>query len=102
MKFTAQQIADILGGTLEGDPNKEVNSVAKIEEGCAGNLCFLSNEKYKKHLHTSNASVIIINASLIITKECFFETRALLNFNPLRLHFSISHAAESFINSLCL
>lgn len=69
MKFTAQQIADILGGTIEGDPNKEVDSVAKIEEGCSGNLCFLANEKYKKYLYTSNASAIIVNTSLIVTKK---------------------------------
>ena len=63
MNFTAQQIANILGGTIEGDPNAEVNSVAKIEKGCVGNLCFLANEKYTNYIYTSNASVIIVNNS---------------------------------------
>ena len=53
MNFTAQQIANILGGTIEGNPNAEVNSVAKIEEGCIGNLCFLANEKYTHHIYTT-------------------------------------------------
>ena len=32
MNFTAQQIANILGGTIEGNPNAEVNSVAKLRK----------------------------------------------------------------------
>ena len=46
MKFTAQEIADILEGKIYGNPNTEVNSLAKIEEGCNGDLCFLANKKY--------------------------------------------------------
>jgi len=69
MNFTAQQIADILGGAIEGNPNVEVNSVAKIEEGCIGNLCFLANEKYTNYIYTTNASVIIINHSFDLNKK---------------------------------
>jgi UDP-3-O-[3-hydroxymyristoyl] glucosamine N-acyltransferase len=69
MNFTAQQIANILGGTIEGDPNAKVNSVAKIEKGCVGNLCFLANEKYTNYIYTSNASVIIVNHSFNLDKE---------------------------------
>mgnify|MGYP002629984350 CR=1 FL=1 len=69
MNFTAQQIANILGGTIEGNPNAEVNSVAKIEEGCLGNLCFLANEKYTHHIYTTNASVIIVNNSFHLDQK---------------------------------
>ena len=69
MNFTAQQIAEILGGTVEGNPNAEVNSVAKIEEGCNGNLCFLANEKYKNHIYTTKASVVIVNNSFQADKK---------------------------------
>lgn len=69
MNFKAQEIANILGGTLEGDANVEVNSVAKIEEGCIGNLCFLANEKYTKYIYTTSASVIIVNNSFILEKK---------------------------------
>ncbi len=33
MKFTAQQIADILEGEVVGNPNEEVSKLSKIEEG---------------------------------------------------------------------
>ena len=69
MNFTAQQIASILGGTVVGDPNIKVNSVAKIEEGAIGNLCFLANRKYTKYIYTSKASIIIVNQSLDIEKK---------------------------------
>lgn len=69
MNFKAKEIANILGGTIEGDANVEVNSLAKIEEGCIGNLCFLANEKYTKYIYTTNASVIIVNHSLILEKK---------------------------------
>ena len=36
MKFTAQQIADILEGTIIGDPEVEVSKISKIEEGEKG------------------------------------------------------------------
>ena len=69
MNFTAQQVANIIGGSIEGDPNIEVNSVAKIEEGCIGDLCFLANEKYTHHIYKTNASVIIVNDSFLLKKK---------------------------------
>lgn len=63
MKFTAQQIADLLNGNIQGNGNIEVNSVAKIEDGCIGDLCFLANEKYTPYIYTTNASVVIVNNS---------------------------------------
>ena len=38
MEFSAQQIASVLGGTIEGDPEVKVNNFSKIEEGKTGTL----------------------------------------------------------------
>lgn len=62
MKFTAQQIADFIGGEVDGDSHSEVFSFAKIEEGKKGDLCFLSNMKYASYVEKSKASVIIVAA----------------------------------------
>ena len=40
MKFTARQIATILEGEVEGNPDVEVQTVSKIEEGEKGSLTF--------------------------------------------------------------
>ena len=45
MKFTARQIATILDGEVVGNPDIEVYTVSKIEEGEKGSLTFLSNLK---------------------------------------------------------
>ncbi|MCL4125926.1 UNVERIFIED_CONTAM: hypothetical protein GTU68_029605 [Idotea baltica] len=69
MKFTAQQIADILDGELVGNSNEEVSKLSKIEEGEKGSLTFLSNPKYNSYLYSTNASVAIINKNFILEKE---------------------------------
>ncbi len=64
MLFTAAQIAMLINGKTEGDPNTSVGSFGKIEEAVAGQLAFLANPKYEDHLYTTGASIIIINESL--------------------------------------
>ncbi|MCH2230655.1 MAG: UDP-3-O-(3-hydroxymyristoyl)glucosamine N-acyltransferase [Crocinitomicaceae bacterium] len=61
MKFTAEQIAGMLNGKVEGDPSIEVNSLAKIEEGHTGALSFLSNPKYEEYIYNTDSSVCIVN-----------------------------------------
>jgi len=67
MQFTAQQIATLIQGKLEGDPNSKVSTVAKVEEAKEGCLTFIANPKYEEYLYTSKASIIIINDSLEVT-----------------------------------
>jgi len=62
MKFTAEQIAGILEGTVVGDPSTEVFKLSKIEEGSKGSLSFLSNEKYTPYIYTTEASITIVNS----------------------------------------
>ena len=62
MKFTAEQIAGILEGTVVGDPNIEVSKLAKIEEGSEGSLTFLSNPKYTSYIYSTQASIAIVNS----------------------------------------
>lgn len=61
MKFTAEQIAGILEGEVVGDPAAEVFKLAKIEEGVAGSLTFLSNPKYNNFIYSTKASITIVN-----------------------------------------
>jgi len=68
MQFTAQQIATLIQGRLEGNPDAKVSDVAKIEEAGEGALCFISNPKYEEYLYSSKASVVIVNDSLEITR----------------------------------
>lgn len=69
MQFTAQQIAVIISGTIEGNPDTTVTSFGKIEEAAAGQLSFLANPKYEEYLYTTKASLIIVNESLQLQKN---------------------------------
>lgn len=60
MKFSAQQIADILQGSTEGDPNVEIDTISKIEEGKPGSLTFLANPKYTSYIYSTQASAVIV------------------------------------------
>ena len=61
MEFTAQAIAEVLNGTVEGNPAVKVSTVAKIEEGAPGALSFLSNPKYTKYIYTTQSSAVLVN-----------------------------------------
>ena len=61
MEFKAKEIADILGGTVEGDPEVAVTSFARIESGRPGTICFLANPKYEQYIYTSKADIVIVN-----------------------------------------
>ncbi len=66
MKFTAKQIADLLGGKVEGNELESVSTLAKIEEGKQGALSFLGNMAYEAYLYTTQASIVIINNDLVL------------------------------------
>jgi UDP-3-O-[3-hydroxymyristoyl] glucosamine N-acyltransferase len=67
MQFTAQQIASLLNGTVEGDSSAAVNTLAKIEEAGPGSLSFLANPKYEQYLYSTNASIVIVNNSQVLS-----------------------------------
>ncbi len=64
MTFTANQIAVLIQGTIEGSAECSVGSFGRIEEAEKGQLAFLANPKYEDHLYTTRASIIIISNKL--------------------------------------
>lgn len=60
MEFSAQQIAQMVGGTIEGDGNVLINEFAKIEEGEPGALSFLANPKYTPYIYTTRSSAVLV------------------------------------------
>ncbi|WP_350288609.1 UDP-3-O-(3-hydroxymyristoyl)glucosamine N-acyltransferase [uncultured Croceitalea sp.] len=65
MKFTATQIAGILEGEVEGNPETAVHKLSKIEEGEIGSLTFLANPKYTSYIYSTKASITIVNKDFI-------------------------------------
>ena len=69
MEFTAKQIAGLIGGRVEGDENAAVHTFAKIEEGKAGAISFLSNPKYTHYIYETESSVVLVNDDLELEQE---------------------------------
>ena len=61
MEFTAKQLAKVLKGTVDGDPEVKVTSFAKIEHVKEGQLCFFANPKYEHYVYTCKASILLVN-----------------------------------------
>ena len=68
MQFTAKQIADFIGGRVEGNENATVSTFAKIEEGKEGAITFLSNPKYTSYIYETKASIVLINDDVQLEK----------------------------------
>ena len=61
LEFTAEMIANMVQGTVEGDPKTTVNDFAKIEEGRPGCISFLANPKYAHYLYETKSSIVLVN-----------------------------------------
>jgi UDP-3-O-[3-hydroxymyristoyl] glucosamine N-acyltransferase len=90
MEFSAQQIASLLNGTVEGNENCTVNNLSKIEEGQPNTLSFLANPKYTNYVYTTNASIVIVNNDLKLEKP----------IKPTCTLIRVENAYESFAKLL--
>lgn len=95
MEFTALEIASILEGRVEGNPEVKVSTLSKIEEGSTGSISFLSNLKYENYIYTTQASIVIVGEgfvpektvkpTLIIVKDAYKAFAKLLGYyNKMR------------------
>ncbi|MGM1430686.1 UDP-3-O-(3-hydroxymyristoyl)glucosamine N-acyltransferase [Sphingobacterium lactis] len=68
MQFTAEQIATLLKGKVEGDSTTVVDQLSKIEESTSRSLTFLANPKYEHFIYEIEAGIIVVNEDLALQK----------------------------------
>ncbi|MDR0798244.1 MAG: UDP-3-O-(3-hydroxymyristoyl)glucosamine N-acyltransferase, partial [Dysgonamonadaceae bacterium] len=61
MEFSAQEIAHILQGTIEGNAGVRIGNFSKIEDGKPGTITFLANPKYTPYIYDTKASIALVN-----------------------------------------
>ena len=61
MKITAAKLAEMIGATVEGNPDVIISSPAKIEEAGPGSITFLANSAYEHHLYNTGASAVLVS-----------------------------------------
>ena len=69
MEFTTEQLAGLLEGELEGNPEVLLNDLSQIEKGKPGSVCFLSDLKFAEFLYETKASAAIVSHEFIAEKE---------------------------------
>ena len=67
MEFAAKQIAQLLQGEIEGDPEVKISKLSKIEEGVPGSISFLANPLYTQYVYHTKASIVIINKDFVLS-----------------------------------
>lgn len=65
MEYSARQIAEVLKGTVEGDPDITVSNLSKIDQGMPGTLSFLANPLYTNYIYTTGASIVVVNNDFV-------------------------------------
>jgi UDP-3-O-[3-hydroxymyristoyl] glucosamine N-acyltransferase len=65
MTFTVKELAEILQGKVEGNPDLVINKISKIEEAKEGSVTFLANPLYTPYIYTTKASAVIVSNSFI-------------------------------------
>lgn len=90
MEFKAKEIAEILKGTVDGDPEVKVSTFARIESGKPGAICFFANPKYEHYVYECNADIIIVNntfepqhpvkATMVRVENAYASVAALLDY----------------------
>lgn len=105
MQIKAKQIAQLVNGSIVGDPEVIVSGPSKIEDGKPGTITFLANPKYKEYIFTTEASVVLVGNDFqtdisilptLIKVENVYGALAILmeNFNTgISIHSAIAPTA---------
>lgn len=64
MQKTLREIADLVGGVVEGDASVLITGVAGIKDAGPGDVTFVGNPKYLPLLATTKASAIIVDSNV--------------------------------------
>jgi UDP-3-O-[3-hydroxymyristoyl] glucosamine N-acyltransferase len=82
-----QEIAERLGGTVEGDGSLEITGVNGMELAEKGQITFLAEKKFKDQLKTCNASAVIVKQALETDKAQVIHPAPALAFAKLLAEF---------------
>jgi len=69
MEISIEQVAQLIGGTVDGDGKGNVDRLEKIEEATLGSIAFLANPKYTPHLYSTKASAVIVKTDFEAEKD---------------------------------
>ena len=103
MKLKAQEVADLVGGIVDGDKKSTITKLSKIENGESKSLSFLGNPKYNEYVYKSKASIIIVDKGFKlkhpITSTLIRVDNPKIAFSVLLDHFNGKNLSKNGIDS---
>jgi len=109
MEFSANDIATLLNGKVEGNGNVKVSNISKIDQPIPGTLTFLSNPTYTKYIYTTTASIVIVNhdftaektlsCTLIRVEDAYVALAKLLDYYTKSKPSKVGIEQPSFVSS---
>lgn len=85
--YRLQELADALGASLRGDPDTLISGLATLQAAGPGQISFLANPAYGKHINETRASAVIVAPEF--ADNC--PTNVLLLDNPYMGYAQLSH-----------
>ena len=61
MQISTAQLAQLIQGKVEGDPNAMISHPAKIEEAGPGGITFLADPAYEAYLYSTGATAVLVS-----------------------------------------
>ncbi|MBN7770059.1 UDP-3-O-(3-hydroxymyristoyl)glucosamine N-acyltransferase [Marinobacter daepoensis] len=85
--YRLQEIAEVLGASLRGDPDTLISGLATLQAAGPGQISFLANPSYAKYLKDTEASAVIVSNAMADDVP----TNVLLLDNPYLGYAHLSH-----------
>ena len=107
MKFSLEEIALQVDGTVLGDSSIQISEVAEIQNARVGSITFLSNQMYNKYLNTTEASAIFVSDEklvqnrngILVDNPQLAIAKTLAMFFPEEVHPHDIHTSSSIDSS---
>jgi len=88
MQVTAEKIAQIINGHIIGNPKMKVSSFASLVDAKKGDISFLADDRYKKYIESTEASILITDNLDVNIKKSITVIQVQ---DPLRKFIEILH-----------
>jgi UDP-3-O-[3-hydroxymyristoyl] glucosamine N-acyltransferase len=69
-QLTLSEVTALVGGDLQGNPDKVITSLATLESANNCQLSFLSNSRYTHKLGTTKAAAVLIKRDCVVDAPC--------------------------------
>ena len=98
MTLTLKEIAELVGGSIEGDFSKSIQGIGTLDSANSSQISYAVNEKYKDSLKNSNAGAFIINKSLkqFCQRNIVLVENVYLAYSILSHKFKVTQNIEHF------